>query len=290
VGEVVVPAFETPDPIFVAIDLGVGTVRISATERSDTLVDVRPSNPAKEGDVTAAQETRVDFGGGRLTIAAPRGWRQWLPFGGGASVDVEIELPAGSRLAADAGVAPLRCTGRLEECRFKTGYGDVFVEDAGSVALRTGAGAVSVDSVAGRAEISTGSGDVQVGAVGGAATVKNGNGATWIGEADGDLRVQAANGSIVLDRSRGKAALKSAHGDVSVKAVEHGEVVAETAHGKIEVGVVEGIAAWLDLSTGWGVVTNELDSTDGPPAGGAAVEIRANTAHGDVRVRRAVPA
>jgi hypothetical protein len=53
------PTFDTPQPISVTVELGVGDLRIVASDRTDTMVEVRPSDPAKKADVTAAEQTRV---------------------------------------------------------------------------------------------------------------------------------------------------------------------------------------------------------------------------------------
>ena len=71
------PTYDTPEPISVSLELGVGDIRITASDRTDTVVDVRPSDPASEADVTAAEQTRVEFADGRLSIKAPKGWRQY---------------------------------------------------------------------------------------------------------------------------------------------------------------------------------------------------------------------
>ncbi len=109
-------------------------------------------------------------------------------------------MPTGSRLDGEAGVAALHCTGRVGELRYKTGVGAIRLDQTGPVRLRTGAGDVSVERAAGRAEIATGSGAVEVGGVDGPAAVKNSNGDTWIGDVAGDLRANAANGRIAVDR------------------------------------------------------------------------------------------
>ena len=40
---------------------------------TETTVEVVPSNPSKRDDVTAAEQTRVDLAGGRLTVKGPKG-------------------------------------------------------------------------------------------------------------------------------------------------------------------------------------------------------------------------
>ena len=56
--------FDTPDPISVTIELGVGDVRIAASDRADTVVDVRPTDEHHEPDVQAAEQTRVEYTAG----------------------------------------------------------------------------------------------------------------------------------------------------------------------------------------------------------------------------------
>ena len=43
------PAFATPDPIAVSIELSVGDVRVVASDRADTVVQVRPSDAVPRG-------------------------------------------------------------------------------------------------------------------------------------------------------------------------------------------------------------------------------------------------
>src|SRR4051794_16635285 len=112
------PTFKTPGPIHVTLEIGVGDVRIVASDRDDTVVEVRPSDGGKQGDVTAAERTRVEFAAGRLLIKAPKTWRRYTPRGGSESIDVELALPAGSHLRGEAGLAALHCSGRLGECRY----------------------------------------------------------------------------------------------------------------------------------------------------------------------------
>ena len=282
------PTFHTPEPISVTVEFGVGDLRIVASDRTDTMVEVRPSDPAKKADVTAAEQTRVEYAGGRLLIKAPRSWRQLTWRGGGESVDVQVELPAGSQLRGETGVAALRCRGRLGECRYKTGIGDIQLDRAGAVQLRTGVGDITVEQAGGDAELTTGSGSLRIDGIDGTAVVKNSNGDTWIGRVTGDLRVNAANGRISVGQASATVAAKSANGDVRLGEVAHGAVLAQTGFGKVEIGIRDGVAAWLDLNTRFGNVHNDLDTADRPGAGEEAVEVRARTSFGDITIHRSV--
>jgi hypothetical protein len=283
-----VPTFTTPNPITVTIEIGVGDVRVMASDRSDTSVEILPTNPAKQSDVAAAEQTRVEYSDGRLLIKSPKGWRRYTPRGGGESIDVRVELPTGSQLRGDVGVAALHCAGSLGECRFGIGVGDIEVEQSGPARFSTGAGDILVHSVSGDAEIFTGAGAVRIGAVDGTAVIKSGNGDARIGDVVRDLRVVTANGSISVDRSRATVVAKTANGDVRLGEVERGTVAAQTSMGRVDIGIHRGVAAWLDLHTSFGRVLNELEDATRPQAGEPSVEIRARTSFGDITIRRAV--
>jgi Toastrack DUF4097 len=281
------PVFDTPEPIAVTIELGVADIHLVASDRADTLVEVRPTDPAKAADVAAAEQTRVEYAAGRLLVkSAPRGWRQYNFRGGGESVDVRIDLPVGSRVRIEAGIAALHGTGRLGECNCKTGAGDVQLEQAGVLQLKTGGGDISVGQTAGAAQITTGSGAVRIGRMDGSGLIKASNGDTWIGEVKGDLQVKAANGSIVVDRTCATVAAKTARGDIHLNTVTGGAVLAQTAHGQVDIGVLDGVAAWLDLNTSFGEVQSDLEAAGAPEPGGDAVEIVARTSYGDIVIHR----
>ena len=150
--------------------------------------------------------------------------------------------------------------------------------------LKAGAGAVTVEKVAGTAEVKT-AGAVRIGRIDGPASIKNSNGDTWIGEVTGEARVRAANGAIAVDVARAAVAAKTANGNVRLDEVARGSVVAQSACGTVDVGVRDGVAAWLDLETKFGTVHNDLDAADGrgPRRGG-----RGPRAHsmGDITIHR----
>jgi hypothetical protein len=281
------PTFDTPDPISVILDLGAADVHISASDRADTVVDVQPTNPANKGDVTAAEQTTVEFRDGELRVSMPKGWLSWLPWNGRESIDVRIDVPTGSRLQGSAGIVALRCTGRVGECRYKMGAGSIRIDDAGPVTLAAGAGDLEIGHAISRVDLKAASGAVRIDEVDGTAVIKNSNGDTSIGAVTGELRVNASNGDVAVRRADATVIAKSARGDIRLDSVETGKIVAETAKGNVEVGIRPGVAAWLDLDTAFGSVRNELDATGPPASGENAVDIRARTAMGDVTIRRA---
>jgi hypothetical protein len=280
------PTFDTAEPISVEVELGIGTIRIEAGDRPDTTVEVRPSDPTKKADVTAAEQTSVEYANGRLLVKAPSSWRQWMAHRGGESIDVSIALPEGSRVQVEAGVAALHGHGRLGECRCKIGVGDIVLGDTGPVTLKTGAGQITLDRVTGRAEIVTGAGTVRVGSIDGTAAVKNSCGETWIGEVMGEARLNAADGSITVDRADAGIVAKTARGDVRIGEVARAAAVAQTAFGRVDVGVLDGVAAWLDLRTKFGAVRNDLDDAERPAPGQDTVEVHVSTSFGDITIHR----
>src|SRR3954467_6435462 len=209
-------SFETPHPIAITIDLALGDLRVSAGERADTVVTVQPTDPSKAADVTAANDTRIEYADNRLAITTPRSWKRFSPFEHGGSVQVTIDVPAGSSLEASSSLGDLQVDGELDRCQVKTAMGNIRLDHAGPLTLKTGYGNVDVDRVAGDVDITTGSGDVRIGTVVGAAIVKNSNGATSIDRVAGDLRVKAANGSIRIGSAQESVGAKSAAGSIEV--------------------------------------------------------------------------
>src|SRR3954454_24177423 len=116
------PTFDTPDPGTATVHVLAGDVRINAGDRSTTSVTVEATDASSDEDRKAAELTRVEYTDGQLLVRAPK-LRSWTPRSSGGSIDVRIELPAGSRLHGGSGLADFTCDGPLGECRIKTGLG-----------------------------------------------------------------------------------------------------------------------------------------------------------------------
>ena len=278
--------FDTPEPISATVDVVVGDVRIAAGDRTDTVVDVQPSDPSSKEDVKVAEQTRVECAGGHLMVKTPK-LRSWSLRSHGGSIDVTIGLPAGSHVYAAGQLVDVDLDGPLGDIRIKTGIGRVHVGHAARLNVKTGAGDIAVDRATGHAEITAGSGDVRVGALDTTAVIKNSNGDTWVGVAGGELRLNAANGDIAVAEAHAGVGAKSANGDVRLGDVARGSVVLETKIGELEVGIRQGSAAWLDVSSHTGRVRNELEASAAPDAAADSVRVRARTTIGDIVIERA---
>ncbi|WP_225725763.1 MULTISPECIES: DUF4097 family beta strand repeat-containing protein [unclassified Nocardia] len=160
------PTFPAPRPIAVTADILRGNVTVIATDRTEAVVRVLPTDESKKNDVRAADQTRVDFIAGILTVKTPKDWRTHTPFGGNNhSIEVTIEVPTGSRLKATVSMGRLSSTGALDQCDLELTSGDITVEHAlGSVTAKTTKGNIRIGEAArGELRLETAMGELEVG-------------------------------------------------------------------------------------------------------------------------------
>lgn len=277
------PTFDTPRAISVVAHVYSGSIQFSASDRADTVVEVRPRDAKKDLDTRAAEQTEVRYANGMLTVRTPKA----NLLGRSGTVDVTVDLPTGSRVDATGAAANVIGDGRLGEVNVKTSAGDVRLDTTGPLQLKASHGSITVDRVEGAAEITTSSGSMRVGLIDGSAVLKNSHGTTTVDAATGELRVSGANGDIEIRRAEDSVTATTAHGTVRVAEVARGTVQLETAYGAIDIGVREGTAAWLDVSSGRGQVRNTLTASGDPEKTEDTVQIRARTKFGNIDVRRA---
>lgn len=279
------PSFDTPEPISTTAHVGAGSIQFTASDRSDTTVEVKPQDPKRDKDVRAAEQTEVTYASGVLTIKT----KERRIIGPSGAVDVTVDLPTGSQVEVGGSWTQVYGEGRLGEVRVKASVGDVRLDTTGPLQLTVSHGSITVDRVEGSAEIATSSGSMRIGLVDGPAVLKNSHGSTTIGAATGDLRVSGANGDIDILRAESSVTATNAHGILRVGEAVRGEIQLETNHGAIEVGIREGTAAWLDVSSDRGQVRNTLTASKSPEESEDTVKIRARTKHGNIGIHRARP-
>lgn len=281
------PSFETPGPIAVSVDMAAGALRIVASDRTDTVVEVRPHNENNDADKQAAADTRVDLVDGRLTVKGPKSLvRSMFGPGPGPAIDVDIQLPEGSSLAVSSWTAVI-CHGTLGDVDVRTSLGDLRFEGTGALRAKTSMGDITVGWAGGRADVDTSAGAVRVGAVDGPTVVKTSSGDLSLGDVAGDAQLHTSYGGITVERALASVTAKTAAGNIRVHEAVRGRVELATSYGDITVGVAEGTAAWLDAKSTTGPVRSELATSGAPSEGDETVEIRARTQYGEILVRRA---
>ena len=261
------PTFPTPEPITATIEVVAGTVRLIATDRDDTDVEIRPRDPSRASDVRAAEQARVDFHNGTLTVTAGR---KFISLGRGGAVHIDIALPSSSRLRASTASADVHADGEYSDVR-----------------LASASGAFTVDSVAGRLKADTASGGMTVRTVKGSAVIASASGAASVDALAGDVRFQSASGGLSVGRLDGDVDVQTASGAITVASGVRGRLSVQTGSGDIELGIAAGTAAQLDVRTRSGAVRNSLAATDGPVAGDETMAVRVRTGSGDITVHRA---
>ena len=279
------PRFTTPSPIDLAINLPVGAIEVVASDRTDTVVTVSPTNPDKAVDRRGAEETTVDFDGERLTIKGPK--PRISIIGPTESVDLKIELPEGSRLTAESSVGSVRTAGRLGATRIKASTGTVDVDAVADLWVRASHGSVTIASADGDVEVTADHGQIRVGTVTGDLSLKASHGGVQVGEVGGDLEAKLSYGDLEIGSARASVTAKTAYGSIRIEDASFGSIGLDSGYGQITVGIREGVSAWLDLASKGGRVRNELEGDSAPDASSGTVAVRARTTFGDIGIRRA---
>jgi len=277
-----VHTFETPNRITLVVRTGAGHVTVTAEDTDRTTVELTALNGQAQD---AIDQARVEQQGSSVVVDVPR-HRAGL-FRQGPSVGIAITCPHGTVLQVKADSSDVRATGTFEQAVVTTGSGDIDVEAAtGAAKLKTGSGSVSAGQVDGALIASTGSGNISVHQSGGSATLNVGSGDISIGELAGEVVTKTGSGDVEVGQLGGALLTKTGSGSLTVRRATSGSVKATGASGNISIGVGEGTAAWLDMSTLSGRVSQELGESDAPSEGQQRVEITARTVSGNLRVHR----
>jgi hypothetical protein len=213
--------FNTPAPIAAVLDIPAGRIRFIAADRADTTVEVLPADTSNGRDVKAAEQTTVEYGDGVLRIEASPAKNRIL--GSSGSIEVTVQLPAGSRIEAKAASAELRGVGRLGDVAFEGAYRQIKIDEAASVRLTAIDGDVEVGRLNGPAEISTARGDIRI--------TEAVRGTVVLRTQSGDISVGAAVGvSAALDAGTGYGRVSNALKNDGAAELD---IRATTSHGDI---------------------------------------------------------
>ncbi|MEV0414957.1 DUF4097 family beta strand repeat-containing protein [Streptomyces sp. NPDC050448] len=216
--------FDTTTPVSVVLDIPAGHIRFIAADRADTTVEILPADASKSRDVKAAEQTTVAYGDGVLRIETASATNRII--GATGSLEVTVQLPAGSHIEAKTASAEFHGVGRLGDVTFEGAQGSVKLEETANARLTLLAGDISVGRLGGPAEISTQKGDIRI--------------------------AEAVRGTVELRTEAGEIQVGAASG-VSAS------LDAGTAHGRIQNALrnTDGAAAGLNIraTTSYGDIT-----------------------------------
>ncbi|MFF9471466.1 DUF4097 family beta strand repeat-containing protein [Streptomyces roseolus] len=219
--------FAATAPIAALVTVPAGHLRFIAADRADVTVDIRPATPGRSRDVKAAEETAVSFADGVLRITAPEARNQL--FGASGSVEITVQLPAGSSVEGKAAAADLRGVGRLGDVTFEAAQGPVKLDEAGRVHLTLQDGDITLGRLNGDAALTTARGDLRIAeATAGSVALTTRSGSISVGAARGVAATLDAGTSY----GRVSNALRNAEGagvGLTIRATtDHGDISAHS--------------------------------------------------------------
>jgi len=276
------PTFDTPGPIAATVVVAGAQVRVTASDRTDTVVLVEPIDKASKTDVKVANKTKVDFAGGQLSV------KTTVSGDKNGSVVITIDLPAGSSLVAYLAHSSVHADGSFGECELHMASGRVQLDRINALQANIAAGEVTIGHIAERANIDGGAFAMRISEV--KDTVKlssSGAGQTWIGHASADLDLSSAHGGFDIDRADGSVTAKTADGAIRIGRLTRGRAELMNRSGNIEVGISEGTAARVDANSERGVVRSSVPSQENPDTSDNKVTVHARTRYGDIIIQRA---
>jgi hypothetical protein len=275
------PTFATPGPIAATVEVAGARVRVTASDRTDTVVLVEPINEASRSDVKVASRTKVDLAGDHLSV------KTTTPGDKSGSVAITIDLPAGSSLAAYLAHSSVQADGPVGQCELHLASGQVQLDRIDALQANIASGEVTIGQIAGRASVEGGAFTLRIGEVKGTVGLSSSGGQAWIGHALADLDLSSGSGNFDIGRADGNITATTASGAVRIGRMTHGQAKLINGSGNIEVGIGEGIAASIDANSERGAVHDFVSpqGNSGPPD--HQVMVHARTRHGDITIQRA---
>jgi Toastrack DUF4097 len=275
------PTFDTPGPIAATVVVAGAQVRVTASDRTDTVVLVEPIDRASKQDVKVASKTKVDFGGGQLSV------KTTVTGDENGSVVITIDLPAGSSLVAYLTHSTVLADGSFGDCELHMASGRVQLDRINALQADIAAGEVTIGHIAERASIDGAAFAMRISEVKDTVRFSSSGGQTWIGHACADLDLSSGSGGFDIDRADGSVTAKTGDGAIRIGRLTRGQAELLNGSGNIEVGISEGNAASVDANSERGSVRNSVLAQDNPDTPDNKVTVHARTRYGDIIVRRA---
>ncbi len=274
------PSFDTPGPIAATVVVAGAQVRVTASDRTDTVVLVEPIDPASQPDVKVANKTKIDFADGQLSV------KTTVSGDKNGSVVITIDLPAGSSLVAYLAHSTVHADGSLGECELHMASGRVQLDRITALQANIAGGEVTIGHIAGRASIDGAAFAMRIGEVKDTVKLSKSAGQTWIGHASADLELSSGHGGFDIDRADGSVTAETGDGAIRIGRLTGGQAELMNRSGNIEVGISEGTAR-VAANSKRGSVRNSVPSPENPDPSDNKVTVHASTRYGDIIIHHA---
>jgi hypothetical protein len=273
--------FETPSPVRLRVEVPAGRVFVTAEATGQTRIEMTARSNSALKWIADAEITK---NGDEINVIIRQ--PSIFSWGFNRGVDVNIHVPLESWAAMTTGSGHIDTGGKLGKVRAMSGSGKIRLDDCGEVYARTGSGEITIRLCTGSVDAKTGSGHVTVGKVGTDVRIVTASGGAEVDEIGGDANISCASGHIEIGQAGDSLDAHAASGSIRVRRADHGRVRARTSSGSVRVGVANGTAALLDVSTMSGRVDSELRPSDAPGGDEKRIELILSTMSGNVSVAR----
>lgn len=238
------------------MDVRIQSGRVEVTEGppGEVVVDVD----------TADQGFTVEQRGDLIFVSSDK-TTSWLSRN---SAYVRLVVPSGTDATISTASADIECRARLGKIVAKTASGEIEIDHADDVTIKTASGDAEVRHVGGDIKVSSASGDLR------------------IGECEGKATFSAASGDVSVDSGSGSMTVSTASGDMRVGTFTGPRATIKTMSGTATIGVPSGTKLDLDATLLSGSLNLPKPSADTPPTE-REMSITAKLVSGDLNIRRA---
>ncbi len=244
---------------------GPADIDVSLTSGALLVESGPPDSVAVTIDASSTEGWRLHQSGNSISISYERAL-----IGRGGRARIRIVAPETSSLKANTASADIRARLALDRAALATASGEVLLEDAGSLAIKTASGDVTVGKVDRDLAVRSASGDIRVDRV------------------EGDASLTTASGDMHVEQAGGSFSASSASGDLYVGAYLGDDLEVGTMSGDVTVGLPTGRRVTLKANTLSGSVRLPERKSNGQTSG-PTVEVGLKSVSGDLTIRRVEP-
>jgi DUF4097 and DUF4098 domain-containing protein YvlB len=195
-------AIPVPGPAELRLSTTSGHIEVIGEDREDVVIESgAPSDRDIESDAT-----------GRVSLTSARG----------GSANLVVRCPTGSDLVAGTVSGHVTLRGQLGNARVTTISGNIEVQRADALDVRSISGNIEVERCAGVCSLRTKSGRTTIGSA-------------------GDTEVSTISGRITLEDAKGGVKMRSVSGTVELSTEGKGDVAVQTMSGSVRVAVAHGV-------------------------------------------------